>query len=365
MGLRSVRSSGKVILLGEHGVVHGRPALAAGLSTGCHAETVSAAATGLVIEADDDAPYFAAPYSTASESASVKDGASSDGASVKDGASSDGASEKSGANGDPRVEVWADSPPYPDELRETLRRAFCAVLEGYQQQRPGLEIRISRGLPPGAGLGCSAALGVAVVRALDSSLGIERHAEQVAEESWRWERVFHGNPSGIDSAIAASGGIALFRRGEPLRLVESSVEPLLVIGHSGRSASTRAMVEKVARLHAERPGAVEKIFDEIAELVLCGSAALEAGDAMGLAELMDRDQVLLRELGVSTPRLDEMCQAALRAGAAGAKLTGSGGGGCMIALVENGRVAENVLEALRGLGYAAFSASLSPRSSTR
>ncbi len=331
MGLKTVRSSGKVILLGEHGVVHGRPALAAGLSTGCRANTVTADESRLVIEADDDAPRFAA---------------------------ADGAEENGGPGGAARVEVRADSPTYSDELRETLRRAFCAVLDAYEQQRPGLEIRISRGLPPGAGLGCSAALGVALIRALDTALGIERDAEQVAEESLRWERVFHGNPSGIDSAIAASGKMALFRRGEPLQLVESSVEPLLVIGHSGHSASTREMVEKVARLHAERRDEVEEIFDEIAELVLCGSAALEAGDALGLAELMDRDQALLRELGVSTPRLDEMCRTALEAGAAGAKLTGSGGGGCMIALVEEQRVAENVLEALRRMGCGAFSASV-------
>jgi mevalonate kinase len=329
MEAQPVRSSGKVILLGEHGVVHGRPALAAGLSTGCRAITVEADEARLVIEAAADAPRFTA---------------------------SDGTNENGSIGGDARVEVKADSPSYPDELRESLRRAFCAVLEGYQQQRPGLEIRISRGLPPGAGLGCSAALDVALVRALDRALDIERDAEQVAEESLRWERVFHGNPSGIDSAIAASGCVALFRRGEPLQRVESAAEPLLVIGHSGQSASTRAVVEQVARLHTERRDEVEEIFDEMAELVLCGSAALGAGDAMGLAELMDRDQVLLRELGISTPRLDQMCQAALRAGAAGAKLTGSGGGGCMIALVEERRVAENVLVALRGMGCGAFAA---------
>jgi mevalonate kinase len=323
--------SGKVILLGEHGVVHGRPALAAALSAGCRASAEPADATGLVIEADTDAPCFGAADSPAAKSSRSQAGP---------------------------VVVLADSPPYPDELRETLRRAFCAVLEGYPEKRPGLQIRVKRGLPPGAGLGCSAALAVSVVRALDGALGMQRDARQVAEESMRWERVFHGNPSGIDSAIASSGGMALFRRGKPPQSVNSPIQPLLVIGHSGQSASTRAMVEKVARLHAEERKKVEAIFDEMAELVLCGSAALGAGDALALAELMDRNQVLLQQLGVSTPRLDEMCRQALGAGAAGAKLTGSGGGGCMIALVEGQLSAEKVQRALERMGCGAFVASV-------
>lgn len=318
-------SSGKVILLGEHGVVYGRPALAAGLSAGCRAKAGPAESTSLVIEADADAPCFR---------------------------------ESDRAQGAERVEVLADASPYPDELRENLRRAFSAVLEGYEKERPGLEVRVKRGLPPGAGLGCSAALAVSVVRALDSALGLERDAREVAEQSLRWERVFHGNPSGIDSAIAASGGMALFRRGEPLQSVDSPIKPLLVIGHSGQSASTRAMVEKVARLHARQRDEVEAIFDEMAELVLCGSSALEAGDAVALAELMDRDQELLQRLGVSTPRIDEMCRVALGAGAAGAKLTGSGGGGCMIALVEDPDSAKSALEALNRMGSGAFLASV-------
>ncbi|MBN1653604.1 MAG: mevalonate kinase [Deltaproteobacteria bacterium] len=313
---------GKVILLGEHGVVYGRPALAASLGVGCRASAVFSDATSIRIESEENQKSF----SRAGTFNQLRD-----------------------------VELFVDRPNEVDE-NESLRRAFAALLDTYPKPMPHLALRIASDLPGGAGLGCSAALAVAATRAIDSLIGISRDSTQVAEASMAWERIFHGNPSGIDSAVAARGGIAVFYRGRPLEMIDTKRLPLMVIGHSGESASTRAMVEKVALRHARFRSELEALFDEMADLVIKGRIALETGDIVGFGELMNRDQVLLDRLQVSTPRLEEMCAVAREAGALGAKLTGGGGGGCMIALVADEQASQNVMDALKKLGYQAFTA---------
>ncbi|MHC4831739.1 MAG: mevalonate kinase family protein, partial [Planctomycetota bacterium] len=145
---------GKIILLGEHGVVYGRPALAAGIERGVVTTAEPAEVSSLHI----------APW----------------GVDVRGGGS------------------------------EPLERAFEALLASYETP-PSVRVRAEVALPAGAGLGCSAALGVAIVEAIDRALGIERDASGRAEASMTWERVFHGNPSGVDSTMAALGGVAVFR----------------------------------------------------------------------------------------------------------------------------------------------------------
>jgi len=313
---------GKVILLGEHSVVYGRPALAASLGVGCRAEAIESSSTSITV-----AP--GAKQSAFSQAGNFKEQGC--------------------------VELLADRASSAAE-HESLRKAFVALLDSYEQPLGKLALRITSDLPGGAGLGCSAAMGVAATRAIDKLLGLKRDAIAIAEASMAWERVFHGNPSGIDSAMAARGGIAVFYRGQPLQMVNVKVLPLMVIGHSGESASTRGMVEGVARLHKRSPSALEEVFDAIAELVLQGRGALEAGDLSGFGRLMDRNQQLLERLEVSTDTLRKMCEICRAAGALGAKLTGGGGGGCMIALTADEQVSINVINALSERGYQAFAA---------
>jgi mevalonate kinase len=292
---------GKVILLGEHGVVYGRPALAASIAQGVTARAEVAEADGLVID-----PWGARVIPSA-------------------------------------------------EGEDPLARAFGAVLALYDAARPALAVHAEVGLPGGAGLGCSAALGVAVIAAIDEQLGMARSPEELAQASMSWERVFHGNPSGIDSAMAAgAAGIAVYRRGEPLEPVRPKRPLCLVVGHSGEPGSTALTVREVARQHARHPERVEQTFDAIASLVRNGQLAIEAGDLRALGQLMDLNQGLLAGLMVSTARLEDLCAAARDAGALGAKLTGGGGGGCMIALVSGSAAAEPVVAALRKLDAECF-----------
>jgi len=287
---------GKVILLGEHAVVHGTPALAAGIDRGARA-----------VATRGPARLSVAP--------------------------------------------WGVSVPRTDPL--PLARAFDALLTALDVDDVAVEAEIA--LPGGAGLGSSAALGVAVLRAIDQLRGVERDQASAEDLALVWERIFHGNPSGIDTALALSGGVAVYLRHPPpgtprLRPVRPKAPLRLVVGESGESGSTKAMVEEVARQLARAPERTRKTFAAIEALVNNAERALRDGDLRALGQLMDMNQALLASLMVSTAALEEMCLAARGAGALGAKLTGGGGGGCMIALVDSDEAARRVEAALLAIG---------------
>lgn len=282
---------GKVILLGEHAVVHGYPAIAVGIERGVHAEATPAQRDLLRVD----------PWNLALE-------------------------------------------PNPDGA-EPLERAFAAVLGAYED-RPPLEVHATAELPAGAGLGCSAAIGVAVLDAIDAALGRERPRAALGEAALVWEEVFHGNPSGVDNTMSAVGGVALYVRGEPLRPIQSSKPLHLVVGYSGESSSTKEMVSSVRRQLESDRARIGKTFTAIETLVRNAKLAIEGGDLSALGQLLDLNHTLLSSLMLCTTKLDAMCQAARAAGALGAKMTGAGGGGCMFALAPEREAAEQVCDAL-------------------
>jgi len=268
---------GKVILLGEHAVVHGCPAIAVGIERGVTAEAVTAERDLL------------------------------------------------------RLSPWDLALGPAAEGDEPLERAFAAALAMYPS-RPALEVSAKVDLPPGAGLGCSAAIGVAVLDAIDEALGIERSRTDLGKAALAWEKVFHGNPSGIDNTMSAIGGVALYRKGDELRSLHSNKPLHLVIGYSGEPSSTKEMVASVGRQLENDRERVNKAFEGIEVLVRNAKLAIEAGDLVALGQLLDLNHTILSSLMLCTTKLDDMCQAARRAGALGAKMTGAGGGGCMFAL---------------------------------
>ncbi len=297
---RTGHAYGKVILLGEHAVVYGVPALAVGIDRGARARAV---------------PLDRGPS---------------------------------------RLCVGGWNVSVQEDETQDLARAFRALLEGAPGD--GLatgphSVEVEADLPPGGGLGCSAAIGVAIARA------IEPHAspETVQARAMAWERVFHGNPSGVDAAVAARGGCLLFRRGEALDPVRPRGSLQLCIGNTGMASSTKAMVEAIARLREQKPALVDKCFEAVGALVSSARFAIEAGDRFTLGRLMDLNQTLLAGLFVSTPEIERMCELARDAGALGAKLTGAGGGGCVVALVPSQGVAEAVLATWRAAGLDGFS----------
>ncbi len=244
-----------------------------------------------------------------------------------------------------------------EDGEEPLARAFSALIASVRSRRAlgPIAAMAEADLPAGAGLGCSAALGVALARALGAETSDEARHHAMA-----WERVFHGNPSGVDAAVAALGGAIMFARREDA-MNEGSVEsvslraPLvLAIGHSGMASSTRTMVESVARQRARQPEIVEKTFEGIAAIGRSARLAIEAGDVRALGKLLDMNQMLLAGLLLSTQEIEAMCASARAAGALGAKLTGAGGGGCVIALAESRADADRVIAAWKGDGWGGF-----------
>jgi mevalonate kinase len=305
-------ASGKVILLGEHAVVYGVPALVVGIDRGA---TASAVVTG-------HGPTSASELSL-------------------------GQQLRVSANG-----------------TSDVARAFAALLDACEVGQ-AVQVNVATELPAAAGLGCSAALGVAIVRALDSSLGraTATPASTIAR-AMAWEEIFHGNPSGIDATAAARGGCLWYQKldGRPtFQEVRLGGALTLAVGHTGTASSTRTMVEHIAKLRDRNPEAVAQAFEAVSTLVHRARGALEEHDMRTLGRAMNDNQVLLATLALSTPEIDEMCRLAREARAFGAKLTGSGGGGCVIALTEGG--AEPVLERWASAGFRGFSTRVVPHGS--
>jgi mevalonate kinase len=304
------RASGKIILFGEHAVVYGQPALAAALDRGVTAEAKPTAEHADTLRIQ--------PWNVT-------------------------------------IRLPAEGPAQGDVQ---LARAFAEALAFRPANRSHVRVEALVAIPGGSGLGCSAALGVAVIRAIDEALGASRDVTSLLARTLEWERVFHGQPSGVDNAMAAAGGLALYVKGEPLVPVHPRDTLHVVVGDSGEPSATRATVEAVARMHARAMERTSQTMEAIGSIVRNGCIAIEQGDLRGLGQLLDMNQWLLSALMLSTPRLEAMCSAARSAGALGAKLTGGGGGGCMIALAPDAETAEAVRAALEGLGREAFCVTL-------
>ncbi len=240
----------------------------------------------------------------------------------------------------------------PAILRLALERLVTLCGERVR----GLELVVDSSIPGGRGLGSSAALSVAMVRAVYRYFEEALSEEQTLRIVTELERIFHGNPSGIDHAVVTHGGVLWFERaGEEPRMERLVLKrPLcFAVGlshpHGGTARAVEALRER-SRRHEE---AYTHLFSGIRRLVHEMRDALAEGHLAAAGELMNVNQGYLNALGVSTPELESLCALARQLGALGAKLTGAGGGGAVIALVDGDP--EPIVKAFLGQGCLAFS----------
>ena len=217
---------------------------------------------------------------------------------------------------------------------EPVRLAVEKVLAKYGAN-VGLNVEINSTVPVAAGLGSSAAVVAAVTAGVGALLKVKMSKEDVFAIALEAEKTVHGTPSGVDPAIATYGGSILFQTDTGFKPLEVKAQIPLVIGDTGVERYTRIQVEKVRKIADNYPQVMEPLRKAAREIVLRGIDALKENDLDTLGELMNINQALLYGIGVSDESLEWLINAARKAGALGAKLTGAGGGGCMIALAND------------------------------
>lgn len=277
---------GKIILLGEHAVVYGRPAIAAPVWQTTATATLTHAAPGsgcLIVARDIDL----------------------------------------------RLRLAAAGAEQPLALVARLALAQLGLAE-----EPDWQIELASTIPIASGMGSGAALSTALVRAIFAEAGRDVPPEVVSALVYESERIYHGTPSGIDNTVIAYGTPIWFVRGRPPEAFTPPAPFTLVIADTGIRSPTRETVGDVRRGWQADPARYEAWFDAIAGCVARGREAILRADWLALGQSMDENQALLAALGVSGPALERLIAAARQAGALGAKLCGGGRGGNMIALVE-------------------------------
>lgn len=228
--------------------------------------------------------------------------------------------------------------------------AIASAVEQLQiDHLPALRLQVRSSIPIAAGLGSGSAITVAIARALSEFLGHPLEDEQVSRIAFEVDKKYHGTPSGIDNTVIAYAQPIFFVRGQPFERLRTSQPFTLVIASTGIASSTALVVGDVRRAWQANPEPYERLFDEIGAVTQQARAAIETGPAAELGPLMTANHHLLQQLAVSSPELDRLVEAAMAAGAAGAKLSGGGRGGNMIALAD-AETAPVIAEALRSSG---------------
>ena len=242
--------------------------------------------------------------------------------------------------------------------RHSFERPAGVMLDELGLSGRAMRIEVFPDVPRSMGLGGSAAMAVAIVRALDKHYRLGLSDEEVNRLAFEAEKLAHGHASGIDNTLACYGKPIVFRSGTP-----PLVEPLniktpipMVIGMTGYEGLTAKTVGRINAAWQQDRKLYERIFDQIDMLVLRGVQAIQDEDLGTLGELMNVCHGMLNALQVSTPELEQLVDIARESGALGAKLTGGGGGGSIIALCDGDT--SNVINAIRAEGYQAVPVAL-------
>ena len=295
---------GKVILFGEHFVVHGVPGIVSAIDSTTDAE-VKKTGEGITVE-----------------------------------------DERKGAKG------------YTEKKRAQQKESIERMLKtmGINPEKAPLKIWLGGNLPSFSGIGASAASSVAIARAIAEEFEMRLSNEKINEIAYEAEKAYAGTPSGIDNTAATYGGLIWFKRnlsGGPNTIEKLSIrQPVeIVIGNTGIVADTKEMVAGVAERKKRNPEKYNPLFKQAEELAFTARKALEGFNLIKVGKLMNENHRILQEIEVSCKELDHLVNLARERGAFGAKLTGGGGGGCMVALTPSKELQEAVATAMEKEGF--------------
>jgi len=222
----------------------------------------------------------------------------------------------------------------------------------------GLTLDIWSDIPIGVGLGSSAAIAVATVAALSNLFELDLGPGEISQHAFEGEKVSHATPSGIDNTISTYGGAILYKKGKINRIEIPHEIPLLII-NTGISRETKTQVNQVATLYKEHPSIIKPLFQAIDAISLKTENALRLQKLSLLGDLLNFNQQLLRILRVSTKEIDSLIELALSNGALGAKITGAGGGGCILALFDSQTAKQNCIAQLQSLNIGFYDTTIS------
>ena len=290
----------KLILIGEHSVVYGKPAIALPFSS------IEARTTIEEIKNNDtilfESHYYSGPYQ----------------------------------------EIPKNMEGITVCINETLRDLM--------QKPEGLRIRLESTIPIGRGLGSSAAIAISIVRSLFLYFGQALNNEKLKELVHISETYAHGNPSGIDAAASSNDHPIWFQQGSPITSLEIGGPFYLVVADTGRIGNTRGAVESIKELYTLDPFKTEQSLNSLEKNTIIAKNALISGEIDVLGETLDVAQRELSLLGVSDTGIDLLVAAAKQKGALGAKLTGGGRGGCILALAKDHQHVKDIEKALLAAG---------------
>ncbi len=248
----------------------------------------------------------------------------------------------------PDIALYSQLNQLPDN--HPIAAAIHLVLDHYGlASSPACLLTITSPIPIGSGLGSSASVTVAILKAYSSFLGQPLPPDVVSDLAFKVEEIYHGSPSGIDNTVISHEKPIYYVKGHPAEFLSAPIKFSFLIGDTGISRKTADAVGMVRKAWEANPDDYNQIFHQIGEIVMAARAAMTQGDRILLGQLLITNQVHLSKMGLSAPKLDALIEVSLQAGALGAKLSGAGLGGNMIALVDE-NTSSTVEQALRSAG---------------
>ncbi|PTD93416.1 mevalonate kinase [archaeon SCG-AAA382B04] len=298
---------GKIYLYGEHSVVYGYPALACAINK------------RTIVEAQKkNEGITILPKNLSFESVKFKIG------------------------GEEGNEIPEKQIKKLDYIRKSIKKIF-----EIKSEKTGLKLKIRTELPIGGGLGSSASVTVATISALNELYGLNLPRKKISKLAYEVEKEVQGSASPCDTFTSTMGGLTRVEKGKSLEKKKTPKLPI-VIGYTQESSNTKQLVEQVKQLKEEYPEIINNLFTSIGEITKRGQKEVQNRDLEKIGELMNINQGILDSIKINNLKLSKLIYAARESGAYGSKITGAGGGGCIIALTDNKEKTANSIKVFGG-----------------